>query len=58
MIVTLPCGRAIDDAVFSTICEGGRHYPIGTGPATFCKRCDLYRPCICDKQDQAPSPGS
>lgn len=49
MIVRLECGCVIDDAVLSTYHdEDGRHYPIGAGPETFCKRCDLYRPCGCD----------
>lgn len=56
MIVTLTCGHVIDDAVYSTHCHGferdGGHYPIGTGPGSFCKRCDLYRPCLCPEPER------
>lgn len=50
MLVQLPCGHVVDDAVMDTVCQDGQHYPIGTGPTTFCKRCDLYKPCLCDKR--------
>lgn len=40
------CGIVYDDEQRSTICP---HYPLGTSEDTFCKRCDLYRPCACDK---------
>lgn len=53
MIVLLPCGHIIDDAVMDTTCVDGRHYPIGTGPSSFCKRCDLYKPCLCDRAPAA-----
>lgn len=50
MIVRLPCGHVIDDAVMSFVCHGDEgHYPVGTGPSSFCKRCDLYKPCPCDR---------
>lgn len=49
MIVTLECDCTIDDEFLSTVHErDGRHYPIGESPESFCKRCDLYRPCLCD----------
>lgn len=48
MITKLPCGCTINDEFKSTVHEpDGRHYPIGASPATFCMRCDLYRPCAC-----------
>lgn len=48
MRVKLPCGCTIDDEHYSTIHEkGGRHYPIGTNPRTFCLECDQFRPCLC-----------
>lgn len=51
MLTNLPCGCRVDDAVLSTIHEpDGKHYPIGTSPVTFCKKCDLYRPCLCDQR--------
>jgi hypothetical protein len=44
------CHAVYDDALSDTQCP---HYPIGTGAATFCKRCDLYRPCVCDRAEAA-----
>lgn len=26
-------------------CEG--HWPLLTSPGSYCKTCDLYRPCLC-----------
>mgnify|MGYP001607140171 CR=1 FL=1 len=50
MYVKLKCGCVVDDAVLDTVHQAdGKHYPIGTGPRTFCVRCDLFRPCLCDK---------
>jgi hypothetical protein len=45
------CNRVYDDAQSDTGCP---HYPIGTSAETFCKHCDLYRPCACDRA-AAPS---
>ena len=44
------CNRVYDDEFADTGCP---HYPLGTGAATFCRRCDLYRPCVCDKAPDA-----
>lgn len=54
MIRRLDCGHVVDDATHSTECRDDgtgrmRHFPIGTGPGSFCHRCDLYRPCLCDE---------
>jgi hypothetical protein len=44
----LPCGCVVDDEKYSTVHENdGRHYLLGLGPATFCVRCDKYKPCLC-----------
>jgi hypothetical protein len=51
------CCRVYDDAEANTRCP---HYPIGTSAATFCKRCDLYKPCACAPRplppEQIPTP--
>lgn len=56
MIVTLPCGHVINDETHSTHCYGegwdGGHYALGTSPGSFCKRCDLYRPCLCPEPER------
>lgn len=44
MYVDLECGCCIDDENFSTVHEDDGHYPIGAGPESFCKRCDLFHP--------------
>jgi hypothetical protein len=46
MIVTLPCGHTVDDLHYDTVCWGERfgHWPLGTSPRSYCKRCDLYHP--------------
>jgi hypothetical protein len=51
MIVKLDhCGCIIDDEFKSTVHEvDGKHYPLFTSPESYCLKCDLYRPCICDK---------
>lgn len=54
MIVDLDCGCRIDDEFYSTFHQkDGLHYPIGTGPKSFCRRCDLYKPCVCTAEDTA-----
>lgn len=46
MIVTLPCGHTVDDFHYDTVCHGEEgHWPLFTGPETYCKKHDLYRPC-------------
>lgn len=48
MITKLECGCTVDDERVSTVHEqDGKHYPIGTTMQNFCKRCDLYKPCLC-----------
>jgi co-chaperonin GroES (HSP10) len=55
MRTKLPCGCTIDDAILSTVHEAdGKHYPIGASPATFCKRCDMHKPCACDRTSAMP----
>jgi hypothetical protein len=58
MIVQLACGHVIDDAIMDTVCTPRGHYPIGTGPTSFYKRCDLYRPCVCDATTHVNTDGS
>ena len=60
MIVKLACGCRIDDAVMSTThWSDGKHYPIGTSPSLYCKRCDLFRPCLCaDTSKSVPEAAS
>lgn len=51
MIVVCPtCGRAIDDEFVTTACEEGDHYPLGTSKSSYCKHCDLFKPCLCDAE--------
>lgn len=38
------CGRVYDDAELYTLCP---HYPIGSGAGSYCKKCDLFKPCLC-----------
>lgn len=41
------CGCVYDDAVMDTTHYPEGHYPIGGSPRSFCKRCDLWKPCMC-----------
>lgn len=49
------CGCTYDDAVMDTTHYPGLgHYPLGGSPHTFCKRCDLWRPCVCGETTPEP----
>lgn len=40
------CSCVFDDAQTNTVCP---HYPVGAGPAAYCKTHDLFRPCaVCE----------
>lgn len=51
MIVRAPCGHMIEDEVYSHVCTPEGHYPIGTSAETFCKTCDMYKPCLCNRRE-------
>lgn len=47
MIQKLDCGCSVDDAFYLTTHEKDGHYPIGTSPGSFGKKCDKFKPCGC-----------